>query len=102
VRRGEVWWGTYADAGRRPFLILTRNPAIPFLHAIVVAQLTSTVRGIPTEVLLEPADGVPRRCVVNLDSVRRIPKDALTERICTLSGAHMTQVCNALNLALGC
>jgi mRNA interferase MazF len=102
VRRGEVWWGSYTDAGRRPFLVLTRNAAIPVLNAIVVAQLTSTIRGIPTEVLLEPSDGVPRRCVVNLDSVRRVPKDGLTERICTLSNQHMAHVCTALNLALGC
>jgi mRNA interferase MazF len=103
VRRGEVWWGEYADAGRRPFLILTRSAAVPVLNAIVVAQLTRTVRDIPSQVVLTPeGDGVPKRSAVNLDSVHRVPKAALTSRICTLSGARMAQVCAALSVALGC
>jgi mRNA interferase MazF len=103
VRRGEIWWGEYADAGWRPFLILTRTAAVPVLNALVVAQLTRTLRDIPSHVVLTPEDdGVPKRSAVNLDSVRRVPKAALTSRICTLSGARMAEVCSALALALGC
>jgi mRNA interferase MazF len=103
VKRGEVWWGEHHEAGRRPFLVLTRTSVITYLNAVTVAALTRTIRDLPTEVLLEPErHTVPQRSVVNLDSVHRVPKAALTSRICTLDGATMHEVCRALNLALGC
>ena len=101
-RRGEVWWIEVPGAGRRPALVLTRGAAIPHLSRIVVAPATRTVRGIPTEVELDGADGMPARCVLSLDNVRVVPKASMRERITRLSGERMDQVCAALRVAVAC
>src|SRR5207244_9245567 len=59
VNRGEVWWGEIRDVGRRPFLVMTRNAAIPVLNSVLAAPVTRTVRGLPTELVLGPEDGMP-------------------------------------------
>src|SRR5205814_3908047 len=61
VTRGEVWWGEDPDAGRRPLLILTRASAVPVLQSLVVVPATRTIRGIPTEVVVDEDDGMPAR-----------------------------------------
>lgn len=101
-QRGEVWWAEAAEAGRRPFLVLTRTRAIPVLHSVLAAPLTRTVRGIPTEVSLSPEDGVPMDCAANFDNIRVIPKDHLTQRICVLDPMRMLNVCAALRTAVDC
>ena len=102
MNRGEVWWVEDPDAGRRPHLILTRQPAIPVLHSVLAAPATSTVRGIPTEVPLAHEDGMPHACVVSLDNLAPIPKAFFVERICRLPGNRMHEVCVALAIATGC
>jgi mRNA interferase MazF len=72
------------------------------MRKVVVAYLTSTIRGIPTEVHLEPPDGVPDECVVSLDNLRTVSKSLLSEPITSLSGARMHEVCRALAIATGC
>lgn len=101
-QRGEVWWAEVAEAGRRPFLVLTRTRAIPVLHSIIAAPLTRTARGIPTELSLGPEDGVPTDCAASFDNIRVIPKDLLTERVCTLDPIRMLEVCAALRTAVDC
>ena len=100
-QRGEVWWAE-ADAGRRPFLVLTRTRAIPVLHSVLAAPLTRTVRDIPTELSLGPEDGVPTDCAASLDNMRVIPKDHLTERVCVLDPMRMLEACAALRTAVDC
>ena len=102
VTRGEVWWVQRPGEGRRPHLILTRDTAIPLLTSLLAAPATRTVRGIPTEVELGPDDGMPDHCVVSLDNVRTIARDAFVERICTLDPERMASVCRALGIATGC
>lgn len=102
MNRGEVWWAEHPDAGRRPYLILTRQAAIPVLSGIVVAQISRTVRGIQTEVALDVDDGMPEPCAVSFDNILTIPKWSLTERICQLSLSRLHQVCRALRTATGC
>lgn len=102
MTRGEVWWGEAPEHGRRPYLVLTRNEAIGILNKILVAPLTTTVRGIPTEVSLDESDGLPRACAVNLDNLVMVPAGVLTERLATLEIARMNDVCRALNVAAGC
>ena len=82
--------------------MLTRDAAIPVLRSVVVAPITSRVRGIPTEVALGPDDGLPTTCVATLDNVTVAAKSALVARQTKLSRAKMTAVCRALNLALDC
>jgi len=101
--RGEIWWSDLGGAGRRPAVVLSRDQAIPRLRRAVVAPCTTTVRGLPSEVELDPAlDPVPLASAVNLDSVESVAVDALTERIGRLSDARMRQVCDALAVALDC
>lgn len=102
VARGEVWWYEDARAGRRPFLVLTRNEAIPVLNQVMAAPATRTVRGIPTEVELDTDDGMPSACALALDGVAPIRPVLCTTRITTLSGARMQEVCVALGRATAC
>lgn len=102
VARGEVWWAEHPDAGRRPFLVLTRQAAIPVVHAVLAVPVTRTIRGIPTEVALDRDDGMPEACALSLDNVTLVPKELLRERIARLSIERMSEVCRALSLASGC
>jgi mRNA interferase MazF len=101
--RGEVWWCELAEAGRRPVVVLTRDAAIPRLRRALIGPCTTTIRGIPTEVLLEPGeDPVPLTSVVNLDSVESVSLGSLVERLGRLSDGRMRQVCEALEIAVAC
>jgi mRNA interferase MazF len=102
VRRGDVYWCEFPDEGRRPALILTRAEAIPILSRVLVAPITRTIRGIPTEVRFDQADGMSEECVASFDNVRQIPRAFLAEPITTLPGPRMHEVCRALAIATGC
>ena len=102
MRRGEVWWAELPEpAGRRPVLLLSRNEAYAVRELVTVAPITSRIRRIPTEVALGRADGLPRRCVVNLDSLTTIPKRILTQRLTALTPEKVGAVDRALRFALG-
>src|SRR2546422_1099415 len=101
--RGEVWWCELAEVGRRPVVVLSRDAAIPRLRRTLIGPCTTTIRGIPSEVLLEPGDDpVPRTSVVNLDSVESISVGTLVERLGRLSDDRMSQICRALAIAVAC
>ena len=102
MTRGEVWWAEHPDAGRRPFLVLTREAAIPVLHRVVAVPATRTIRGIPTEVTLDVEDGMPERCALSFDNVTTLPTSLLTERICRLGADRLAEACRALAAATGC
>ena len=102
MTRGEVWWVEDPGAGRRPHLVLTRDAAIPVLHNVLAVPATTSIRGIPTEVALGPADGMPKDCVLSVDSATLLPKSFFVEPICTLGLAQMERVCRALAHATGC
>lgn len=102
MTRGDVCWADLPEEGRRPVVVLTRDVAIPLLHRLTVVPLTRTIRGLPTEVPLGTDDGMPHECVINLDSVRQVRRSRLGERITSLSGPKMHEVCNALAIATGC
>jgi mRNA interferase MazF len=97
-----VWWIEDPDAGRRPHLVLTRDTALPVLHQVIAVPATRNVRGLPTEVALGSADGMPSECVLSLDNVTLLPKAYFRDRICALGPERMTQVCQALARATGC
>jgi mRNA interferase MazF len=102
VSRGEVWWYEDPRAGRRPFLILTRDAAIPVLNQVLAVPATRTVRGIPTEVALGVEDGMPSECALSLDNVTVIRPALCTERITRLDPDKMREVCDALATATSC
>ena len=102
MKRGEIWWAELPQpAGRRPVILLSRDEAYEVRRLVTVAPVTTRIRGIPVEVALGPKEGMPRECVVNLDTVTTIPKDALRERLAVLSRSKMTAVEGALRVALG-
>jgi mRNA interferase MazF len=101
MRRGEVWWAALAvPARRRPVVLLSRNEAYVVRQLVTVAPITTRVRRIPAEVPLGPEDGLPKACVVNLDTLTTIPKQALTQHIAALSREKLTAVERALRFAL--
>jgi len=101
--RGEVWWCELAEVGRRPVVVLSRDAAIPRLRRTLIGPCTTTIRGIPSEVLLVPGeDPVPRTSAVNLDSVESVALGVLVERLGRLSDDRMRQICAALEVAVDC
>jgi mRNA interferase MazF len=102
VRRGEVWWYEHPRAGRRPFLILTRDEAIAVLQQVLAVPATRTIREIPTEVVVGRADGMPEACCLTLDNLTVIRRALCVERITQLSTERMREVCTALALATAC
>lgn len=102
MKRGEVRWYKFAKPDKnRPIVILTRNSALEFLGEVTVAPITSTIREIPTEVLLTKEDGMPHECAVNLDHIQTVSKGKIGPLITTLSSAKMTELRSALLFALG-
>jgi mRNA interferase MazF len=82
--------------------VLTRQAAIPVLGSVLAVPATRTVRGIPTEVVLDAGDGMPEDCALALDNVTLVPKELFRARITRLSIERMGEVCRALSLASGC
>jgi mRNA interferase MazF len=101
--RGEVWWCELPDIGRRPVVVLSRDAAIPRLRRTLIGPCTTTIRDLPSEVVLEPSeDPVPLRSAINLDSVESVSTSVLVERLGRLSDLRMEQVCAALAVAVDC
>ena len=89
--------------GRRPVVVLSRDAVIPRHRRALVAPCTTTIRGLVSEVGLEPGeDPIPRRCAVNLDSVESVSVSVLVQRIGRLADARMRQICAALAVAVDC
>jgi mRNA interferase MazF len=98
-----VWWCEPAEIGRRPVVILSRDAAIPRLRRAHVAPCPTTIRGLASEVVLEPSeDPVPRRTAVNMDSVESVAVGILVERLGRLSDIRMRDICAALEVAVDC
>jgi mRNA interferase MazF len=101
--RGEIWWCEPPEIGRRPVVVLSRDAAVPRLRRALIAPCTTTVRGLPSEVVLEPSeDPIPKRSAVNLDSVESVSIGALVDRLGRLSDDRMRQICTALGVAVAC
>jgi len=101
--RGEVWWCELPDVGRRPVVVLSRDAAIPRLRRALIAPCTTRIRGLASEVVLEPRDDpVPKRSAANLDSVESVSIGVLVERMGRLSDDRMRQLCAALEAAVAC
>lgn len=102
MRRGEIWFAA-TPGGDRPVLVLTRDPVAERIGSVVVAALTRTVRGLVSELDLDPpGDGVPTACVVNFDNLHTLPREAFHRQVTTLGPARLAQVCRTLAAATGC
>lgn len=102
MKQFDIWWADLPrPVGRRPVLLLSRNEAYEVLNEILVADVTTVIRKIPVEVVMTPAEGVPRRCAVNLDNIRTIPKSILAQRITRLPPPRHGELKRALGFALG-
>ena len=99
-RRGEIWLAELDK--RRPVVVLTRDPMGRHLHSVIVGPVTSTVRGLSTEVGLSEADGIRRPCVVNLDNLQLVPRAKLVRRVGRTTPATLDSICSAASEAIGC
>lgn len=101
--RGELWWADLDGAGARPVVVVSRDAAILGRRRAIVAPCSTIIRGLPSEVLLDPTEEpVHRHCVVQLDSVTDLPVTVLTRRLGRLSDAAMRRLCTALGIAVDC
>jgi mRNA interferase MazF len=100
MRQYELWWAELPEpVGRRPVLLLTRTPAYEYLARVTVVEVTSTIRHIPEEVPLGPAEGLPKRCVANFDNLHVVPKERLSRRIGALAPHRVSELKRALGHA---
>ncbi|MGQ0835634.1 MAG: type II toxin-antitoxin system PemK/MazF family toxin [Gammaproteobacteria bacterium] len=102
MKRGDVCWYSFkAPDKRRPVLVLTRDSAIAVLNSVTIAPITSTIRSIPTEIMLTKEDGLPDTCAANFDNLQTVPKSNLGARISHLSARKMREAAVAVAFALG-
>ena len=101
MKRGEVKWYTFKSPDKRRPVLLTRNTSIGVLNALTVAPITSTIRGVPSEVLLCEDDGLLNECVANLYSLQTVPKANLGSIIATLSLERTREIESAISFSLG-
>ncbi len=103
VNRGEIWLYTFKPPDkRRPVVVLTRQDAIPFLRAVMVAPITSTIRGAPSEVAVGVDEGLKAASAINLDHIQTVEQRLLRHFVGSISEKKLVAVCRALNLAAGC
>ena len=103
LERGEVRLYRFpAPDKARPVLVLTRGSALGYLSRVTVAPITSTVRGVPSEVVLGTDDGMKQVCAVNLHNLITVPQASLGRRLAQLTPERLRQVCAALAFAIGC
>ena len=101
INRGEVWWADVPGDKVRPVLVLTRQRFTAMLTSLLVAPVTTTVRNIPTEVVLDVDDGLPRRCAANFDNVFTMHRSRFKNRIGRLGDEQLEEVCRAYRFAAG-
>ena len=101
MKRGEIRWYKFkAPDKKRPVLILTRNSILEYLGEVTVAPVTSTIRDIPSEVLLTKTDGIPRECAINFDHIQTVSKNKVGSLISVLSPERLKEVREAILFSL--
>ena len=103
IARGDVRLYRFAPPDKqRPVVVLTRESAVAYLSTVTVAPVTSTIRGVPSEVVLGEADGMKKPCVANLHNVVTVSQRRLGKRVAHLSNIRMGEICAALRFSIGC
>jgi mRNA interferase MazF len=103
IERGDIWIYEFRRPDkRRPVLVVSRAEAIPVLHTVMVAPITSTIRGLPNEVVVGTAEGLKHDSAVNLDHIQTVERARLSRYVGRLDGERMRAVCRAIVVATGC
>ena len=102
VAQAEIWLMETPNQKRRPVLIVSRDEVIPVLNNVVVAPVTSTLRDIPTCILVGPDEGIDHESVATFDNLAVVPKSVLTTRLGQLDGSGRRQICDALDALANC
>ena len=103
IARGDVRLYRFAPPDKnRPVVVLTRDSAIAYLSTVTVAPITSTIRGVPSEVVLSEEDGMKAPCAVNLHNAVTVSQKRLGRRVARIGSLRMSEVCTALRFSLGC
>ena len=103
LSRGDIRLYRFAPPGKtRPVVVLTRNSALRYLSTATVAPITSSIRGVPSEVQLGEDDGMKGPCAVNLHNALTVSQQRLEKRVARLGPDRMREICSALHFALGC
>jgi mRNA interferase MazF len=103
IARGDIRLYRFAPPDKqRPVVVLTRESALEYLSTVTVAPITSTIRGVPSEVLLDEADGLKKPCAVNLHNMVTVSQQRLGKRVARLSSVRMGEICTALEFSIGC
>lgn len=103
IARGDIRLYQFAPPDKkRPAVVLTRNSAIAYLSTVTVAPITSTIRGVPSEVVLSEEDGMKTPCAVNLHNAVTVAQHRLGKRVAQLNSLRMNEICAALRFSLGC
>jgi mRNA interferase MazF len=103
IARGDVRLYRFSPPDKeRPVVILTRDSAIRYLSTVTVAPITSTIRGVPSEVVLNQEDGLKKQCAVNLHNAVTVSQQRLGPRISRLNTRRMDEICMALRFSIGC
>lgn len=101
MKRGDVRWYKFEKPDKsRPVVVLTRDSIIPHMGEVTVAPVTSTIRDIPSEVLLDKVDGMPRECAVNCDHLQTVAKARIGSLLTSLSAARMREIRSAIVFAI--
>ena len=101
MNRGDVCWYNFKTPDKkRPVLVLTRDSAIAFLNSVTIAPITSTIRSIPTELVLTEEDGLAHTCAASFDNLQTVPKSQIGDRITRLSRSRMQEAAAAVSFAL--
>ena len=102
MNRGDICWYTFKTPDKkRPVLIMTRESVIPVLNSVTIAPITSTIRSIPTELVLTEEDGLPATCAANFDNLQTVPKGNIGDCITRLTAKRMKEAAAAASFALG-
>lgn len=103
IARGDVRLYRFAPPDKeRPVVVLTRDSAIAYLSTVTIVPITSTIRGVPSEVVLSDEDGMKTPCAVNLHNAVTVTKERLGRRVAQLHSRRMNEICAALRFSLGC
>lgn len=102
VARGDVWWGEAPDEKGRPFLVVSRDPANEVMRRVLVAPVTTRVRGIPSEIPLGAREGLPHDSAASFDNVRPFPKTMLVRRLGSLQASRVSEICRAAAVTFDC
>jgi mRNA interferase MazF len=102
VARGELWWGEAPDEKGRPFLVVSRDAANEVMARVLVAPVTTRIRGVPSELRLGEDEGLPVASAASFDNLRPFPKSLLVRRLGALRISRRHELCAVAAATLDC